>query len=665
MESVEGCQAAGRSGSVLIWAFVLVLIGVTAVHGMRPQNKVRGRNRDSAFKRQSSVLHDHIIRKRGLVMAITRFVGVIDTSNKGHADRIGHPCSRWQLAPVSIQFCNRDIHVDRLGVVMPWEQYISERSHPISGGSIIARPSLDFTQIITQKSWRQFWVDRNILGWRSPNVRRNESEPHCHGFAIKREGRCNTDVEVNPRPVSVSHYLKLILHSAELFSSRNIAGPSLVSSLLRSCIQEIGLDGHFFELPIENRDCNNAYQESYDGDEKRSLGIAERVFLKLSKFSVFNYTYGKRFVNNPYALWSVVCCLIIVAWIVGSCGCDIWIEYGRWGQTISTWFEMCSGRPFTDGERVAIGVSSVLVCTALLFQAFIIVAQKYLDPRLFSYYTNYMPNVLGTDKQIGIIGALCEGSSIRSIERTTGVHRDTIMRLGVKVGKGCAALMDAKMRNLDCHRLEMDEIWGYVGKKQKALRPGDDPQLGNVWTFCAIDADTKLVPTFHVSNDRGVQAATDFALDVADRMKNRVQISTDGLAAYVEAIDWAFGCNVDYGQIIKVYGTEESVEAQRRYSAPKITASEKKAVFGRPYFDLISTSYVERLNATTRLHVKRLARLTHAFSKKRENFEAAVGLHFAYYNFVRRHNTLRCTPAMAASVEQSFWSVGDLLEATA
>jgi hypothetical protein len=146
-------------------------------------------------------------------------------------------------------------------------------------------------------------------------------------------------------------------------------------------------------------------------------------------------------------------------------------------------------------------------------------------------------------------------------------------------------------------------------------------------------------------------------------MKNRLQISTDGLKAYVEAIDWAFGGNVDYGQIIKTYGTEESVEAQRRYSAPKISSIEKKAICGRPDFDLISTSYVERLNATTRLHMKRLARLTHAFSKKRENFEAAVGLHFAYYNFVRRHNTLRCTPAMAAGVEKSFWAVDELVGA--
>ncbi|MGI8959155.1 MAG: IS1 family transposase [Bryobacteraceae bacterium] len=276
-----------------------------------------------------------------------------------------------------------------------------------------------------------------------------------------------------------------------------------------------------------------------------------------------------------------------------------------------------------------------------------------------------MANVLSTDKQIAVIGALAEGSSIRSIERITGVHRDTIMRLGVRVGKGCTALMDAEMRNLDCHRLEMDEIWGFVGKKDRHVRPGDDPQFGNVWTFCAIDSDTKLVPAFKVGNDRDAKTATAFMLDVADRMKNRVQISTDGLKAYVEAIDWAFSGNVDYGQIIKTYGVEESIQSHRRYSAPEIISTEKKAIFGRPRFDLISTSYIERLNATTRLHMKRLTRLTHAFSKKRENFEAAVGLHFAYYNFVRRHSTLRCTPAMAAGVTQSFWGVGDLVEAAA
>jgi IS1 family transposase len=291
-----------------------------------------------------------------------------------------------------------------------------------------------------------------------------------------------------------------------------------------------------------------------------------------------------------------------------------------------------------------------------------IVPQKHLDTQSLLGYINYMANVLNTDKQIAVISALAEGSSIRSIERMTGIHRDTIMRLGVKVGQGCTRAMDATMRDLSCERLEMDEIWGFIGKKDMHVRPGDDPQLGNVWTFCAIDADTKLVPAFKVG-DRSQATANAFVRDVASRMRNRVQISTDGLRAYVNAIEQTFGADVDYAQIIKVYGTEET--DQRRYSPPEVISSEKKIITGNPDVDLISTSYVERLNATTRLHMRRLTRLTHAFSKKRENFEAAVGLHFAYYNFVRRHNTLRCTPAMAAGIAPSFWSVGDLVVAVA
>lgn len=274
-----------------------------------------------------------------------------------------------------------------------------------------------------------------------------------------------------------------------------------------------------------------------------------------------------------------------------------------------------------------------------------------------------MANALNTDKQIAVIAALSEGSSIRSIEPMTGVHRDTIMRLGVKVGQGCAALMDEKMRDLSCTRLEMDEIWGFVGKKEKHVRVDDPPEVGSVWTFCAIDADTKLVPTFRVG-DRDSATANAFLADVAGRMRNRVQISTDGLKAYEEAIERSFGGDADYGQIIKTY-SHESTEGQRRYSQPEFVSAEKKVVQGRPDVNLISTSCIERLNATTRLHMRRLTRLTLAFSKKRENFEAAVGLHFAYYNFVKRHNTLRCTPAMAAGVTGSFWSVGDLLEAVA
>ena len=278
------------------------------------------------------------------------------------------------------------------------------------------------------------------------------------------------------------------------------------------------------------------------------------------------------------------------------------------------------------------------------------------------YYSYPMANILSADKQIAVIGALAEGSSIRSIERITGVHRDTIMRLGVRVGEGCAKLMDRKMRDLPCQRLQLDEIWGFIGKKQRHVRPTDDPQMGDVWTFCAIDADTKLVPAFKVGK-RDSETANAFVGDLAGRMRNRVQISTDGLAAYVGAIDDAFGIAVDYAQVIKTYTQDESKHPERKYSAPRITTSEKHVVMGHPDMSQASTSYVERLNATTRLHMRRLTRLTLAFSKKRENFEAAVALHFAYYNLVKRHSTLRVTPAMEAGVERSFWTVADLVEA--
>ena len=271
-----------------------------------------------------------------------------------------------------------------------------------------------------------------------------------------------------------------------------------------------------------------------------------------------------------------------------------------------------------------------------------------------------MANVLQIDKKIAVIGALAEGNSIRSIERMTGIHRDTIMRLGVKVGQGCTAMMDRTMRDLSCQRLEMDEIWGFIGKKEHSVTKDDSPEVGSVWTWCAIDADTKLVPAFHIGLRKKADAIA-FCADVHSRMKNRVQVSTDGFHSYAEAMARSFGKDVDYGQIVKIYGTMEFGE--RRYSTSGVLSSEKTIMNGRPDVDLISTSYVERLNATTRLHMKRLARLTHAFSKKRENFEAAVGLHFAYYNFVRRHGTLKTTPAVAAGVSSKAWTVGDLVEA--
>jgi IS1 family transposase len=273
-----------------------------------------------------------------------------------------------------------------------------------------------------------------------------------------------------------------------------------------------------------------------------------------------------------------------------------------------------------------------------------------------------MPNVLPREKQEVIIGALAEGSAIRQIERMTGVHRDTIMRLGVKVGKGCSALMDARMRNLSCQNLQVDEIWGFIGKKERHVRPGDSEQLGDVWTFCAIDSDTKLVPSYKVGK-RDRATANAFVSDVASRLNNRVQISSDALRAYVEAVELTFGADVDYAQIVKEYGQDDSISPERKYSPPTVLSVEKRRISGQPDMELASTSYIERLNGTTRLHMRRLTRLTYAFSKKRENFEAAVGLHFAYYNFVKRHATIRCTPAMEAGIERDFWTVGNLVEA--
>jgi IS1 family transposase len=275
-----------------------------------------------------------------------------------------------------------------------------------------------------------------------------------------------------------------------------------------------------------------------------------------------------------------------------------------------------------------------------------------------------MANVLNRDKQIAVVAALAEGMAIRQIERMTNIHRDTIMRLGVRIGKGCARVMDERLRNLDCQEIQVDEVWGFIGKKQKHLTPDDDHTKGDVWTFCAVDADSKLVPSFKVGK-RTSQTANAFIADLASRLMNRVQLSSDALIAYADAVERGFGSAVDYGQIVKSYETIEGVNAQRRYSPPELVRVSKSRIIGRPNPNLISTSYVERLNATTRHHVKRLARLTLAFSKKRENFEAAVALHFAYYNFVRVHRSIRCTPAQAANVEQSIWSVGDLVEQTA
>lgn len=274
-----------------------------------------------------------------------------------------------------------------------------------------------------------------------------------------------------------------------------------------------------------------------------------------------------------------------------------------------------------------------------------------------------MANNLSFEKQVLAVSMLCDGASIRSVERVTGIHRDTVMRLGVRVGEGCAKLLDEKMRHLDCARIECDEIWGFIGKKQKNTSLADRIDgLGDVWTFLSIDPDSKLMPAFHVGQ-RTAEDATIFLRDLESRLDNRIQLSTDALAAYVQAVNYAFGSDIDYGQIVKVYASPTS-EEQRRYSPAKITKVDKAPIVGAPDMDKVCTSYIERSNLTFRMHCKRLARLTLAFSKKLENFKAAVALHLASYNFVKVHSTLRCTPAMAAGVENSILTIQDLVDAS-
>lgn len=273
-----------------------------------------------------------------------------------------------------------------------------------------------------------------------------------------------------------------------------------------------------------------------------------------------------------------------------------------------------------------------------------------------------MANSLSKEKQAMIIGALAECNSIRAIERMTGVHRDTIMRLGVRVGEGCARVLDEKMRNLECRRIEVDELWGFIGKKQKNANEEDrENGLGDVWTFLSLDPETKLMPNYVVGLRDGYHTKA-FMDDLAARVKNRIQLSSDAMAAYPDAVERAFGSEVDYGQIVKQYASPTGDE-QRRYSPPSVIGIKKFNIAGKPVRDDICTSYIERANLTMRTHCKRLARLTLAFSKKLENFKAAVALNIAYYNFVKFHGTVRCTPAMAAGVESSPWTINDLLDA--
>ncbi len=272
-----------------------------------------------------------------------------------------------------------------------------------------------------------------------------------------------------------------------------------------------------------------------------------------------------------------------------------------------------------------------------------------------------MANKLNLETKVQAVSMLAEGSSIRGIERATGAHRDTIMRLGVRMGQGCAQIMSEYLTDLDSLHIQIDEMWGFVGAKQKiakAKRLG--PDFGDCWTWIALDAETKLIPCFHVGKRRKYDAIS-FVDDLASRLRNKVQLSSDDLVSYVDAVDRAFGSEVDYGTVIKTF-EDPAPEDQRKYSPPKVVKVEKRVIQGNPDESLISTSYIEKQNHTVRMHCRRLSRLTNAFSKKKENLEAALGLHFTCYNFVRPHITLNgATPAMAAGKTDRFWTVEDLV----
>jgi IS1 family transposase len=270
-------------------------------------------------------------------------------------------------------------------------------------------------------------------------------------------------------------------------------------------------------------------------------------------------------------------------------------------------------------------------------------------------------NKLDQIERAKILHLLCEGMSIRAVTRLTGVSKTTVSKLVVDMGQAAAWYQDRVFQNLECKRLQVDEIWGFIGAKQKnvARMKRPIPDAGDAWLWLATDADTKLVPCWHVGNRSG-DAAMEFIDDLASRLTSRVQITTDGHKAYLDAIDTSFGGAVDYAMLVKLFGAAPEA-SKGRYSPAECTGIIKTPITGLPEDKHISTSYAERNNLNVRMHSRRMTRLTNAFSKKMENHAHAMALHFLYYNFVRIHKTLKVTPAMASGVTDRLWEVADMV----
>ncbi|MEK6675461.1 MAG: IS1 family transposase [Planctomycetota bacterium] len=270
-------------------------------------------------------------------------------------------------------------------------------------------------------------------------------------------------------------------------------------------------------------------------------------------------------------------------------------------------------------------------------------------------------NQLSKEKRAAVVRCLVDGNSIRATVRITGVAKNTVTKLLVDLGEACVAFHDRTVRGLRCERIQCDEQWTFCGAKAKNVRPEREIEgWGDVWTWVALDADTKLTVAWSVGN-RDAETAEPFMLDVAGRLLNRVQLTTDGLKVYLTAVENAFGPDVDFAQLVKLYGPAQGDTPEARYSPPKCNGSKKQPQLGLPDRAHISTSYIERLNLTMRMSQRRFTRLTNAFSKKLYNLECAVALHFVHYNFVRVHQTLKTTPAVAAGVVDHGWTIDELV----
>lgn len=267
-------------------------------------------------------------------------------------------------------------------------------------------------------------------------------------------------------------------------------------------------------------------------------------------------------------------------------------------------------------------------------------------------------NKLATEKRAQILGMMFEGMSIRAITRLTGASKNTVAKLLVDAGHACAAYQDKALRNLKCKRVQVDEIWAFCYAKQKNVPKHKRGEAGDIWTWTAIDADTKLAASWLVGS-RDSEAAKQFMCDLSNRLANRVQLTSDGHNVYVNAVEEGFGSAIDYAQLVKIYG--QPVEGQKRYSPADIIGTETKCCAGKPDPKHISTSFVERNNLTMRMHMRRFTRLTNGFSKKIENHVHAVAINFMYYNFVRVHQTIRMSPAMAAGVTGKLWEIADIV----